>query len=254
MSAGPMTGRVALVTGAASGIGRASAVALARAGAAVVVADVDDAGGQGTVEAILADGGAARWVRCDVSRADEVAGLVRTALEWRGRLDCAHNNAGIEGMPGFTADCTEENWDRVLGVNLKGVWLCLREELRVMASSGGGSIVNTASIAGVVGIKNVPAYVASKHGVVGLTRAAALEYARLGIRVNAVCPGLIRTEMIRRQTGGDVEIERRMEAAEVSGRMGLPDEVAQAVVWLCSDAASFVNGHALQVDGAYTAR
>lgn len=252
--AGRLDGKVTLVTGAGSGIGRASAMAFAREGAQVVVSDVAVEGGEETVRMIKEAGGEATFVKADVSRAAEVEALVNSVVETYGRLDCSHNNAGVEGTMGFTVDCTEENWDRTISINLKGVWLSLKYEIPHMIEQGGGAIVNTASVAGLVGFQNLPAYVASKHGVVGLTRTAALEYAQQGIRVNAVCPGVIWTPMVERVTGGDPEVEAQFAALEPVGRMGRPEEIAESVVWLCSDAASFVTGHAMAVDGGFVAQ
>jgi len=242
--------KVALVTGAGSGIGRASALAFAREGARVAVADVALDGGEETVRLIEAAGGEATFVRVDVSNADDVRSLVEAVVGRYGRLDLAHNNAGILGTSARTADCTEENWDQVLAVNLKGVWLSMRAEIPQMLAQGGGAIVNTASAAGLIGMERLPAYVASKHGVAGLTKTAALEYARAGIRVNAVCPGFIDTPMTQAVTGG----RPRYDAIVPLGRLGTPEEVAEAVVWLCSAAASYITGHTLLVDGAMTAQ
>jgi NAD(P)-dependent dehydrogenase (short-subunit alcohol dehydrogenase family) len=254
MTTSQFSGKVALVTGAARGIGRASALAFAREGARVVVADARVREGRQTVQAITRRGGEAVFVRTDVGQSRDVRRLIGQTIACYGRLDFAHNNAGIEGAPGLTADCSDANWERVIRTNLKGVWLCMKHEIPRMLKQGGGSIVNTASIAGLVGLKAFPAYVASKHGIIGLTKAAALEYAGGNLRINAVCPGPIATAMIQRQTGGRPEAEARLKAANPSGRMGQPEEVAAAVVWLCSGASSFVTGHALTVDGGYTAR
>jgi NAD(P)-dependent dehydrogenase (short-subunit alcohol dehydrogenase family) len=249
------SGKVALVTGSASGIGRACAQLFAKEGASVVVSDVALEGGQQTVRFIEEDGGEASFVEADVSKAAQVEALVGRALEAYGRLDYAFNNAGIEGrMATNTADYSEEDWDRVIAVNLKGVWLCMKHEIPQMLRQEGGSIVNNSSVEGLVGLPGTSAYAASKHGIVGLTKTAALEYAQSGIRVNAVCPGLIRTPMVERYTGGDPETEAQFAAVEPVGRMGSAEEVAEAVVWLCSEAASFVTGHAMAVDGAYVAR
>ena len=247
-------GKVALVTGAASGIGRAAAEAFARAGARTVVSDVDEAGGNETVELIQAAGGTATFVRCDVSSAADVENMVRHARSAYGRLDCAFNNAGIEGDLANTVDCTEENWERTLDINLKGVWLCMKYEIPVMLEHGGGSIVNCASVAGLVGFRNLPAYCASKGGVVELTRATALEYSDAGIRVNAICPGVIRTPMVERVVAGNPEVEAQYTALEPIGRMGEPDEIADAAVWLCSDQSSFIIGHPLAADGGLVAQ
>lgn len=244
--------KVALVTGGASGIGRATALAFAREGAAVVVADVDVTGGRETLRLIGERGGEAAFVRADVTREPEVEAMVAEALTMRGRLDCAFNNAGTVGNPSSTAECREEDWDRVISVNLKGVYLCLRYELRHMLQEGRGAIVNTASVAGLIGVRNNVAYVASKHGVVGLTKAAALECAPAGIRVNAVCPGFVRTPILG--LDGTPEAESRYARLQPMGRLASPEEVAEAVVWLCSDAASYVTGHMMSVDGGLTAR
>ena len=252
--AGELEGKVALVTGASSGIGRESALAFASAGARVVVSDVVVDDGEETVSQIQSKSGEATFVRADVSQTAEVEALVRHTIETYGRVDCAHNNAGIEGDMAPTAECAEANWDRTIGINLKGVWLCMKYEIPEMLRQGGGAIVNTSSAAGLVGFANLPAYVASKHGIAGLTRTAALEYAEQGIRVNAVCPGVIHTPMIDRIVSGDAQAEAQFTALEPVGRMGSPAEVAQAVVWLCSDAASFVTGIAMPVDGGFVAQ
>jgi len=241
--AGRLESKVALVTGGSSGIGRASALTFAREGAKVVVADVVVAGGEETVGMIKKAGGEALFVKADVSKAVEVEAMVNRAVEAYGRLDCAFNNAGIEGTLVSTVEYPEEDWDRVMAVNLKGVWLCMKYEIPQMLKQGGGAIVNTASALGLVGTGELSAYVASKHGVAGLTKTAALEYAQKGIRVNAVCPGVIHTPMVERLIGGKAEYEAQVIRAEPVGRKGLPEEIAEAVVWLCSDAASFVTGH-----------
>ena len=247
-------GKVALVTGAASGIGQASALAFAKAGAKVVVADIDEQGGNQTVELVRAENTDSFFIRADVSKSADVQAMVAKTVDMYGRLDFAHNNAGIEGQQARIADYDEETWDRVIGINLRGVFLCMKYEIKQMIALGGGKIVNTSSVAGLVGSRGVPAYVASKHGVSGLTRAAALEYARDGIRVNAVCPGTIDTAMIDRFTGGNEEIKRDFAEGEPIGRLGKPEEVAAAVIWLCSDASSFVVGHTLSVDGGRAAQ
>ena len=250
---GMFEGKVALVTGAGGGIGRATALAFAREGARVVASDVEGAGGDETARLVADAGGTAVHVACDVTRRGEVETLVGAAVDAFGRLDCAHNNAGIEGTYARTADCDEEDFDRTCAVNLKGVYLGLKSEIAHMLGAGGGAIVNTASVAGVEGAKNLPAYVASKHGVMGLTRTAALEYATRGIRVNAVCPGPIRTRMLEAIMEENPRMEPAMVAAVPMRRLGKPEEIAEAVVWLCSDRASYVTGQGLVVDGGFTA-
>ncbi|MBN2105147.1 SDR family oxidoreductase [bacterium] len=246
--------RVALVTGGGTGIGRATALAFAESCSRVVVADIKEEAGNKTVETIRETREEAIFIKMDVSNPEAVESMVQKTVDTFGRLDCAFNNAGIEGKQAPTADCTLENWDRVIGINLTGVWLCMKYEISEMLKHGGGSIVNMASVAGRVGFTNICAYTASKHGVNGLTKTAALEYATQGIRVNAVCPGVIHTEMIDRFTGGDKKAIEQMTAMEPVGRMGKPQEVADAVIWLCSDQASFVTGHPLVVDGGFVAR
>lgn len=249
---GEMDGQVALVTGAASGIGRATAFAFAEQGAAVVVADVADDHGEATVRSIVEAGGRAMFVHTDVADADQVDAMVDHTVAEFGRLDHAFNNAGIEGAPAPLAECSRENWDRTIAVNLTGVFLCLHAEIPALRDSGGGSIVNCASIAGLNGFPGLSAYVASKHGVNGLTKAAALELASEGIRVNSVCPGAIETEMVARVAAEQPEMIERTVAAHPLGRLGRPEEIAATVVWLCSDAAGFVTGQTIAVDGGYT--
>lgn len=252
--AGRVQGKVALVTGGASGIGRATALAFAREGAKVVVSDVISSGGEETVALIKGAGGDALFVKADVAQPTEVNALISQVVATYGRLDCAFNNAGIEGMMASTVECTEENWDRTLAINLKGVWLCMKAEIAQMLKQGGGAIVNTASVAGLVGFAGLPAYVASKHAVVGLTKTAALEYAKSGIRINAVCPGVIHTPMVERLFQNNPQAGERIAALEPIGRLGKPEEIAEAVVWLCSDAASFVTGLPMAVDGGLIAQ
>ena len=250
--AGHVDGKVALVTGGGSGIGRATALVFAREGAKVVVADIVVTGGEETVRLIKAAGGEAVFIKADVSKAAEVEALVKKTVETHGRLDCAFNNAGIEGEVAQTPNCTEEN--STIAINLKGVWLCLKYEIPQMLKQGGGAIVNTASVAGLVGFQGIPAYVASKHGVAGLTKTAALEYAKAGIRVNAVCPGVIHTPMVERAFRASPQMAEAAIAMEPVGRLGKPEEIAEAVVWLCSDAASFVTGLPMVVDGGLVAQ
>lgn len=245
--------KIALVTGAAMGIGRATALAFAKEGAKVVVSDVDDASGEETLAAIREMGGEGIYVHADVSSLEQVDALFETLTQTYGRLDYACNNAGIEGAHAPTGDCTLENWERTIGINLNGVFYCMRRELELMVPAGGGVIVNMASIAGIDGIANMPAYVASKHGVVGLTKSAALEYAPIGVRINAICPGGVATPMVDRMTGGDPDVMAEYAAMEPIGRMGRPEEIADAVIWLCSERASFVTGIAIPIDGGYLA-
>ncbi len=246
--------KVALVTGSGSGIGRASALTFAREGAQVVVSDVAVEGGEETVQLIKNAGGEAMFIKADVSQAAQVEALIAKAVEAYGRLDCAHNNAGIEGNSAKVADYDEADWNRVIAINLTGVWLCMKYEIPQMLQQGGGAIVNTSSVAGLLGFRTGSAYVASKHGVLGLTKTAALEYAKSGIRVNAVCPGAIDTPMMGRITDHRPHRAAKMAAGEPVGRMGTPQEIAEAVVWLCSDAASFVTGHPMAVDGGIVAQ
>ncbi len=245
-----LDGRGALVTGAGSGIGRASAIAFARSGASVMVSDVNEAGGAETVAMIEAAGGKALFQRCDVGNGDDIAALVDATVAAFGRLDCAFNNAGINSL---AADEYEDAvWERAIAVNLSGVMRCMREEARVMLPAGGGAIVNTASINGLVGNPAQPAYTAAKHGVVGLTRHAALRWATQGIRVNAVCPGVIATAMTAPLVENP-DMRKVVESMTPMGRFGTPEDIAEAVVWLCSDAAGFVTGHPMVIDGGATA-
>jgi len=242
-------GKAVLVTGGASGLGEAAVGLLAARGARVVVADLDPDRGAAVVEAVRADGGEAVFRSTDVTREADVAAAVATALDTFGRLDAAINNAGTTGPSNLTVDYSLEDWNRVLALNLTGVFLGLKHEIPAIVAQGGGAIVNTSSGAGLVGFAGLPAYVASKHGVIGLTRAAALEYVKAGVRINAVCPGSTRTPMLEGFMGGDPALERAMANAAPIGRLARPVEIAQAMVWLLSDAASFVVGHAFAVDG-----
>ena len=247
-----LKGKVALVTGASSGLGRASALTFAREGAKIVVADIDAKGGKETVQMIEKGGGEALFVKTDVSKEDEVEAMVNKAVQTYGRLDCVHNDVGIEELPTPFTERTEEQWNRVLDVNLKGSFLCMKHEIKYMVNQGGGAIVNTSSIFGLTGSPGLAAYTASKHGIIGLTKAAAAEFGRAGIRVNCVCPGGMRgTAMYNRIVAANPEIPDMVREANPMGRDGEPEEVAEAVVWLCSDAASYVNGHAMSIDGGF---
>jgi len=250
-----LLGKTALVTGAGSGIGRATALAFARTGANVVIADVDASAGEETAALIGELPGASLFVRADVSRAADVAALVAAAVKRFGRLDYAFNNAGIQGELSPTAACSEENWDRITGINLKGVWLSMKYEIaQMLEQGGGGAIVNNASNFGLVGSVGMPAYSASKHGVIGLTKTAAIEYAASGIRINAVCPGPVHTPLVDAIVARQPEIIDAITAREPIGRMGRPEEIAGAVLWLCSEEASFAVGSILSLDGGYVAQ
>jgi NAD(P)-dependent dehydrogenase (short-subunit alcohol dehydrogenase family) len=246
-------GKVAVVTGGASGIGRATALAFAQEGARVVVADQDSEGGAETARMIMSHGGYALFATVDVTQAHEVAMLVEQTVAHYGRLDIAFNNAGAAGVPGLTHEQSEEEFERLIGVNLKGIWLCMKHEIPQMLNQGGGVIVNTSSLLGLSGDRNAAIYAASKHGVLGLTKSAAKEYITRGIRINAICPGTIRTPMLERSLGGDPESIPGFGDWIPAGRIGTPEEVAAAVLWLCSDGAAFVVGHELQVDGGVLA-
>jgi NAD(P)-dependent dehydrogenase (short-subunit alcohol dehydrogenase family) len=247
-------GRVVLVTGAASGIGQATAERFARFGATVVLSDIADEAGERAATAIVSNQGKATFIRCDVSDSDEVAELMRRIDDEFGRLDFAFNNAGIEGDLLPLADGTLENWHRVMAINLSSVFYCMRVQIPLMKRNGGGVIVNCSSIAGLVGTAGGGVYCASKHGMVGLSKAAALDYARDGIRVNAICPGVINTSMVQRVIERQPEMKKVIEEMEPVGRFGSPEEVAAAVTWLCQPESAFVTGIALPVDGGLTAR
>jgi len=242
--------KVAIVTGGASGIGKATAIAFARLGAKVVVADTKD--GAETVALIKKAGGEGLFIHCDVSQEKDVKSMVEETIKTYGRLDYGVNNAGVEGVQTSLQDLSEKDWDRTININLKGVWLCMKHEIPYMLQQGQGAIVNTASIAGVVGFPNMSAYVSSKHGVAGLTKVAALELAKKNIRVNAICPGVIRTPMVDRAI--TPETESLYTSAIPVGRMGKSEEMADSIIYLCSDAASYVTGHIMIADGGWTAQ
>ncbi|MFC1925514.1 glucose 1-dehydrogenase [Chloroflexota bacterium] len=251
MREGLVEGKVALVTGAGSGIGQASALKFAREGANVVIADVSAEGGEETLQMLRKAGGEGIFIQTDVSKKEDVEAMVKKAVETYGRLDCAHNNAGIGGEWGRMADTSEENWDRIMGINLKGIWYCMRAEIHQMVKQGGGAIVNTASAGGLATSKFTADYTTSKHGVVGLTRAAAVDYAVRGIRVNCVCPGIVNTPLSA-PLQAMPDMAAKFASMQPLNRFAEPGEIANAAVWLCSDEASFVNGHALAVDGGMT--
>lgn len=244
--------KVAFITGAGSGIGRATAIAFANKGSRVVIADFSETGAQETLKLIKDLGGEAMVMKCDVRSEDDIKLALDKTISTFGRLDFAFNNAGSEQKAGSVADTSVEEWDRIMNINLRGVFLCMKHQLPLLKKQGGGVIVNTSSGAGVMGIKNGGAYTASKHGVIGLTKSAALDYAADNIRVNAVCPGYIDTSMMKRFTGDSEEGRQKVISEEPVGRMGRPEEIAATVLWLCSDLAAFVVGHALVVDGGQT--
>jgi len=245
-------GKVALVTGAASGMGLATARAFAEAGAAVVLADVREGLAKAEAQKLKDAGHKAIAVPCDVSEEAQVAVIVERAVSEFGRLDAAFNNAGVMARIAFTADSTREDWERVIGINLRGVWSCMKYELRQMVRQGSGAIVNNASVGALTGNPGIGSYIASKHGVVGLTRTAALEYIKQGIRVNAINPGLIDTQIARDVVSGDEQAYNEIAKSVPIGRAGRPEEIASVVLWLCSPGASYVVGHALTVDGGMT--
>ncbi len=253
-----VSGKVALVTGAAAGIGRATALAFAEEGAKVMVSDIDEAGGQETVRLIGEAGGEAAFTRADVSAPEDVTALIAATVERFGRIDCACNNAGIEGKVAPLAEQSLDDYEKVLAINLRGTFLCLKAEIRQMLEQGGGAIVNLASVAGLIGFPGLSPYVASKHAVNGMTKNAALEYAKQGIRVNSVCPAGIETRMLDsladQSTGGAQSAHEMMDPLHPIGRIGRSEEVAHMIVWLCSDRASFVTGTTMPIDGGYVAQ
>jgi NAD(P)-dependent dehydrogenase (short-subunit alcohol dehydrogenase family) len=246
--------KVAIVTGATSGTGRAAAIAYAREGAKVVVAARRATEGEETVRLLQAQGGEGIFVKTDVSKAVQVKELVERTLEKFGRLDIAFNNAGIEQVPLPYLEQEEKTFDQVVDINTKGVWLCMKYEIPAMLKTGGGSIVNTASVFGVIGVPGDEIYIASKHAVIGLTKSAAVEFGKQGIRVNAILPGVVDSDMFQRFSGGNPEILAQWTAKHPIGRIGKPEDMAEAAIWLSSSKASFVTGHSLMVDGGYTAQ
>jgi NAD(P)-dependent dehydrogenase (short-subunit alcohol dehydrogenase family) len=247
------TNKVALVTGAGAGIGLATARAFAETGVSVVLADYQEGAVQAAVKELVASGHKALAVRCDVADEHQVAAMVEQTISTFGRLDVAFNNAGVQSPAVETADSTSEEFDRVNAINLRGVWSCMKYELREMRKQGSGVIVNNSSLGGLVGLPGRAIYHASKHGVLGLTKSAALEYASRGIRINAVCPGTIETPMVADMLAKEPDAMKEIMRDQPIGRLGQPEEIAAAVLWLCSPGASFVIGHALAVDGGFTA-
>jgi NAD(P)-dependent dehydrogenase (short-subunit alcohol dehydrogenase family) len=244
-------GKVALVTGSATGMGRATALLFAEAGAKVVVADIQTEAGEKTAADIREAGGEARFVQVDVSKADDVKAMVDRTVGWYGRLDCAFNNAGVFYESELTADCTEEIWDKSIAINLKGIFLCMKYELPVMVAQGGGAIVNTSSVNAFRVLPRSAAYTAAKFGVIGLTRMAAVEYGAMGIRVNAICPGAIVTPMFEKGIALDPSRLERIKHTRPLGKAADPIEIAKSALFLCSDQANHITAHALPVDGGY---
>jgi NAD(P)-dependent dehydrogenase (short-subunit alcohol dehydrogenase family) len=249
-----LRGKVALITGAGSGIGRATAILFAREGAKVVVVDYNEATARETAELIKKSGGEAIFIKADVSNSEDVRKMIERAVQEYGRLDILYNNAGIEGQQAPTAECPEENFERVISVNLRGVFLGMKYGIQQMLKQGGGVIINTASVAGMVGFAGLPAYCASKGGVIQLTRTAALEYATMNIRINAICPGVIWTPMVERFTGKREEMIKQFSEIQPVKRMGRPEEVAALALFLASEDSSFITGAAITIDGGYTAQ
>jgi len=250
-----LEGKVVLVTGGSSGIGRATAIACAQEGADVIIADLDEIAGSDALKAIraVASGSRARFIKADVSKAAEVEGMIQEIISSYGRLDCAHNNAGITGPAFLAHEYPEEKWDEVIRINLTGIWLCMKHELKQMAIQKKGSIVNTSSAAGLRGLSYQCAYSASKHGIIGLSKTAAAEYAKQGIRVNAICPGFIDAGLTRQVVAKKPHLEEKYKSLIPMGRFGSVEEVAESVIWLLSDASSFVTGYALAIDGGASA-